>query len=571
MVVGRGSGPGRGPAGPALRGPLGPAPRPAAGRGGRPPARPGVHRQRRQVPPARQPRPPARGDRRLPALPRPAGRADRARGSSSPSATSPPGSCSTPARASPGCGAGRYPFGAGRAPCWCPPIHPAAALRGGGEVVAQMRADFVRARAGPGRAPSIRRPPHPAARAMTAPGGRCAGPAATQAVAAAVAKPCCRATCAARRRPRRRQDHLHPGPGPGHGGGRAGDQPDVHPGAQLPDRVGVELLHADVYRLDELPRSSTSACPRCSRTAPWRSSSGGNERRRPRPRASRRPLDPHRRRWRAAASRSTPVGALAGRPAGPTWLPPSTGSPVGADDRPARHRHRHLPGRAWPSAARTGPSASLQVRQGRRHAELLAPAIETLTRMAGIGIATVGRVAVDIGPGLFTGLRVGVATAKALAAALDIPIVGCSSLDAARLPPPPRRAGWSRPSSTPGGARSSGPSTARAGGVTPVTDATGELPRRRWSPPSRPTAVEACAGRRRRGPALRRRPGAGRRRRAGRPRGRPSQSPRCWSSWPPPARPVPARRDHARATCAAPTSASAGQQRADRGRPPGHG
>ena len=37
--------------------------------------------------------------------------------------------------------------------------------------------------------------------------------------------------------------------------------------------------------------------------------------------------------------------------------------------------------------------------------------------------------AVDIGPGLFTGLRVGVATAKALAAALEIPIVGCSSLD----------------------------------------------------------------------------------------------------------------------------------------------
>ena len=75
-----------------------------------------------------------------------------------------------------------------------------------------------------------------------------------------------------------------------------------------------------------------------------------------------------------------------------------------------------------------GPLASLHVRQGRRHAELLAPAIE-FARPAWPASASqqIGRVAVDIGPGLFTGLRVGVATAKALAAALDIPIVGCSS------------------------------------------------------------------------------------------------------------------------------------------------
>ena len=52
----------------------------------------------------------------------------------------------------------------------------------------------------------------------------------------------------------------------------------------------------------------------------------------------------------------------------------------------------------------------------------------------GIGMQQIGRVAVDIGPGLFTGLRVGVATAKALAAALDIPIVGCSSLELLAYP-----------------------------------------------------------------------------------------------------------------------------------------
>jgi tRNA threonylcarbamoyl adenosine modification protein YeaZ len=81
-----------------------------------------------------------------------------------------------------------------------------------------------------------------------------------------------------------------------------------------------------------------------------------------------------------------------------------------------------------------GPMASLQVRRGRQHAEVLAPAIETISRLAGIGTQQISRVAVDIGPGLFTGLRVGVATAKALAAGLDVPIVGCSSLELLAYP-----------------------------------------------------------------------------------------------------------------------------------------
>jgi tRNA threonylcarbamoyladenosine biosynthesis protein TsaB len=81
-----------------------------------------------------------------------------------------------------------------------------------------------------------------------------------------------------------------------------------------------------------------------------------------------------------------------------------------------------------------GPLASLHVRKGRRHSELLAPAVEHINRMAGLNTQQIGRIAVDIGPGLFTGLRVGVATAKALAAALDIPIVGCSSLELLAYP-----------------------------------------------------------------------------------------------------------------------------------------
>ncbi|MGH9116139.1 MAG: tRNA (adenosine(37)-N6)-threonylcarbamoyltransferase complex dimerization subunit type 1 TsaB [Acidimicrobiales bacterium] len=81
-----------------------------------------------------------------------------------------------------------------------------------------------------------------------------------------------------------------------------------------------------------------------------------------------------------------------------------------------------------------GAMASLHVHQGRRHGELVAPAIESLTRLAGIGLDRVEAVAVDVGPGLFTGLRVGVATAKALASALGVAIVACSSLEVLAAP-----------------------------------------------------------------------------------------------------------------------------------------
>lgn len=81
-----------------------------------------------------------------------------------------------------------------------------------------------------------------------------------------------------------------------------------------------------------------------------------------------------------------------------------------------------------------GPVASFQLSRGRRHGETLAPAIDHLCRQAEIDLGDIGVVAVDIGPGLFTGLRVGVATAKALASALRIPVIGLTSLDILAYP-----------------------------------------------------------------------------------------------------------------------------------------
>jgi tRNA threonylcarbamoyladenosine biosynthesis protein TsaB len=75
-----------------------------------------------------------------------------------------------------------------------------------------------------------------------------------------------------------------------------------------------------------------------------------------------------------------------------------------------------------------------EVTRGRRHAETLVPAIEFVCERAGIELDEIGVVAVDVGPGLFTGLRVGLASGKAIAHALRIPMIGISSLDLLAFP-----------------------------------------------------------------------------------------------------------------------------------------
>lgn len=76
-----------------------------------------------------------------------------------------------------------------------------------------------------------------------------------------------------------------------------------------------------------------------------------------------------------------------------------------------------------------GPLAGVWLRGDRRHAETLAPAIEHVLAQSGASLADVDAIAVDVGPGLFTGLRVGVATAQGLAAGLGVGVVGVTSLD----------------------------------------------------------------------------------------------------------------------------------------------
>jgi tRNA threonylcarbamoyladenosine biosynthesis protein TsaB len=71
---------------------------------------------------------------------------------------------------------------------------------------------------------------------------------------------------------------------------------------------------------------------------------------------------------------------------------------------------------------------------GQRHVEVLVPAIDELCRQAGISVADLDAVAVDVGPGLFTGLRVGLATATTIATARNIPAVGVTSLEALAHP-----------------------------------------------------------------------------------------------------------------------------------------
>ena len=81
----------------------------------------------------------------------------------------------------------------------------------------------------------------------------------------------------------------------------------------------------------------------------------------------------------------------------------------------------------------TGVLAESTAIDARRHGELLAPAIAGVLAQAGADRRELTRIAVGVGPGPFTGLRVGVVTARTLGAALAVPVVGVCTLDVLAL------------------------------------------------------------------------------------------------------------------------------------------
>jgi len=83
--------------------------------------------------------------------------------------------------------------------------------------------------------------------------------------------------------------------------------------------------------------------------------------------------------------------------------------------------------------AESGAAAALAAEtlpMERGHAEALAPMLQRLIAGVEGGFSSLDRIAATVGPGSFTGIRIGLATARAIGLGLSVPVVGVSSLAA---------------------------------------------------------------------------------------------------------------------------------------------
>jgi tRNA threonylcarbamoyl adenosine modification protein YeaZ len=133
--------------------------------------------------------------------------------------------------------------------------------------------------------------------------------------------------------------------------------------------------------------------------------------------------------------------------------------------------------------------AEITTVDARRHGELLMPSITSVLGQAGAAMPDLTAVVTGTGPGPYTGLRVGVVTARALGAALGVPVHGVCTLDAIARAAVTAAAGreflvatdarrkevyWAR--YTGDGQRIGGPAAGPPAGLDPAVPAAGEGP-----------------------------------------------------------------------------------------------
>ncbi|MGA2615162.1 MAG: tRNA (adenosine(37)-N6)-threonylcarbamoyltransferase complex dimerization subunit type 1 TsaB [Spirochaetia bacterium] len=86
------------------------------------------------------------------------------------------------------------------------------------------------------------------------------------------------------------------------------------------------------------------------------------------------------------------------------------------------------------SIARSGAWVSLALRQGLQHSPSLLPLVDSLLRQIGLTASGLDLLVCSLGPGSFTGIRIGLATTLGIAGARGTPVVGVSTLEAIAEP-----------------------------------------------------------------------------------------------------------------------------------------